>query len=172
MNGILDWSFTPSGLNYGDLLEAYGVGVGLYLALAIIQAVAGFRLSILTRRLDTLRRAVAAQRFAAQYDDVRSAAGKLANVEITLDSFFELVFRTVVTSFIMSIAGLCNAIVWKDSELWNWALWTILAFLLWLPVLIFILAAGFIRWKCGPVEREIKLISDRVQMRLIQQQLP
>lgn len=168
-SAILEWGVAPSGVSYGDLLEAFGVGVGLYLALAIIQAVAGFRISILTRRLESLRRAVLARKMSGEYGNLRNLAGKLANVEIQLDGFFDTLFRAIVLAFSIAIASFTYALVWQDAVLKNWALWMILAFLLWFPLFVFFGSAAFIRRRCSPIEREIKNLSSRVQTKLFQQ---
>lgn len=168
ISAILEWVGAPSGVSYGALLEAFGVGVGLYLALAIIQAVAGFRISILTRRLESLRKAVLARKMSGEYGNLRNLAGNLANVEIQLDGFFDTLFKAIVVAFSIAIASFTNALVWQEAILRNWALWLSLAFLLWFPLIIFFGAAAYIRKRCSPIEREIKNLSSRVQAKLFQ----
>lgn len=172
MNAFLEWAQAPSGITYGNLLEAFGVGVGLYLALAIIQAVAGFRISILTRRIDTLRKAVVARKLSGEYDNVRAVSGRMANVEIQLDGFFNILFKAVVSAFSLAIALFTNALISQNAVLWNWSLWCNLVFLLWLPLAIFFLSAIYIRSKCGPVGVDIDSLSDRVQAKLFDQLKP
>lgn len=170
ITAILEWGAAPSGVSYGALLEAFGVGVGLYLALAIIQAVAGFRISILTRRLESLRKAVLARKMQGEYGPLRSLAGRLANVEIQLDGFFDTLFKAIVVAFSVAIGSFTNALIWQEAILWNWALYLSLAFLLWCPLVIFFASAAYIRTRCSPIEGEIKKLSSRVQTKLFQLQ--
>ncbi|UOR15091.1 hypothetical protein [Qipengyuania aquimaris] len=160
---FLSWAITLSGVSFSDLLEGYGVGIGLYLALAIIQAVAGFRLSVLARRLESSRKAIVARKLQGEYSSVRRISGNLANVELQLDTFFDALFKLIVALFILSLIMFAYALTHQSIVLYNWALWLILAYLLLAPLLIFYFSSRYIRKKCEPLTTDLNDLAARVQ---------
>lgn len=165
---FLAWASAPSGITCGDLLEAFGVGVGLYLALAIIQAVAGFRFAILRRRLDTLRRAITSRKMAGEYQNIRSINGNLSNLEIQFESFFDIVFKMVVVAFAIGLLIFHVALVNQSSVMFNLTVWVSIFYFLWLPFFIFLGSASVISRKSAAVEQSMLRLSQRVQARLIE----
>lgn len=161
-NIILEWSQTSSGVKYGDLLEAYGVSIGLYLALGIIQAIAGFRLGRIRRRIDTLAQAVNSRKMSGQYDEIRKVSGNLSNIELKLDSFFNILFLICLFMLFVAMSMFSVAILNQEYILFRWSLYSILLYLDWLPFLIFICSSAYIAMRCRPLELEVRAISERV----------
>jgi hypothetical protein len=79
-------------LTFGKLANVQTVGIGLYLALAVIQAVSSGGVTGLRRRATTLQTAVQAAKLIAEYSAMRQLQTEVSRLEIG----FQAINRTVL----------------------------------------------------------------------------
>lgn len=106
------WQQAISDLKFQDLSDVQTVGIGLYLALAVIQALSATGLSGLRRRIETLRNAVTANKVTSMYTQMHSLRANASRLEIGLHSFNRtLLFMGDDRSCLEDCAGVHNEIV-------------------------------------------------------------
>lgn len=148
------WSAMAS-LTFAQLANVQTVGIGLYLALAVIQAVSASGISGLRRRLATLQMSVSSSKLRSEFSNMASLHADIGALEIRFHSFNRAILCFVMVLFVASVAYFAYATIWQ--------LWTagivgtifIIAFYLVVPVLTFALASIWIGIKCRTAAKEI-----------------
>jgi hypothetical protein len=164
---IWPWEATETGLTFAQLANVQTVGVGLYLALAVIQAVSTTGVAGLSRRLATLKNAVTTKRMSAEIDSVRRLSGEVSGLEIGFHSLNRHLLGLVFGLFAISIAYFAYCTVHQNYDAGQDGLWFIFAFYLALPVLIFLISTGIIWMRCRSVAVRVDELEKRVKRALL-----
>lgn len=145
-----------SNITFQQLANVQTVGIGLYLALALIQAISATGIIGLRRRANTLRAAVLDTKLASQFTNTRRLLGEIGKLEIGFHSLNRTIMCTVFALFAVGVIYFAYCTVrhdWKSGA--DGALF-ILFFYLALPIIIFGTAAGVIAIKCKGVAEKIR----------------
>lgn len=150
----------------GDLSSIASVGVGLFLALAVVQVIGSGGVAKLRRKAVHLREVVATNRLQAQRSSVAKVDAELLRLELSLET---LSGHLLVVSFVLVIASLVGLIVislapnTSIGDVWIAAL---VSFYLGLPIGIFSLASLVIRRKCASARKSVADCETEVLRRL------
>jgi hypothetical protein len=90
-------------LTFGKLANIQTVGIGLYLALAVIQAVSAGGVMGLRRRATALQTAVHAVKLNTEYATMRQLQADVSRLEISFQAFNRTILRLSITLFALSI---------------------------------------------------------------------
>ena len=142
-------------LTFQQLANVQTVGIGLYLALAIIQAISATGILGLRRRATTLRTAVVDTKLRSEFANTRRLLGEISKLEIGFHSLNRTIMWLVSALFVGSVIYFSYCTVNQDRVAGFCGTLFILAYYLALPVAIFAGAATFIARKCKEVSRMI-----------------
>ncbi|WP_156340483.1 hypothetical protein [Sphingomonas sp. Leaf17] len=143
------------------------VGVGLYLALAVIQAVSVTGVSGLSRRVNTLLGAVTAKDMRIEIANVRSLSGEVSGLEIGFHDFNRRLLPILFALFAVSIAYFGYCTVWQNLPARQDGMWFIFGFYLVLPTAIFAACSAIIWWQCRKVAKRVKDAETRIRRTLV-----
>lgn len=164
---LFPWEFAKAGLTFGQLANVQTVGIGLYLALAVIQAVSTTGIAGLSRRLATLRNAVTTRRMRTEIDNVRRLSGEVSGLEIGFHDINRRLLRIASFLFVISIMYFAYCAVWQAFDAGRDGTWFIFIYYLGLPIGIFV-GSTIVIWKrCRDVARRIKDAENRIRRALV-----
>lgn len=143
-------------LLFSQLANVQTVGIGLYLALAVIQAITDGGVAGLRRRATTLDSAISAARKTALRSESSSIITDVGGLEMGFQRANRTILVAVLGLFIISVVYFAYCTIWQD--------WTanvsgslfILAFYLVLPILIFIGAGKYVQNRCSAIDERIR----------------
>lgn len=161
------WIATTAGLKFGQLANVQTVGMGLYLALAVIQAVSTTGVAGLARRLATLRNAVTTNRMRTEIENVRRLSGEVSGLEIGFHALNGRLLGVVFALFTISLSYFAYCTVWQDVNAGRDGTWFIFGFYLVLPLAIFILSGAVIWKRCRDVAKRVKQAEIRIRRSLV-----
>jgi len=161
------WLETTAGLTFGKLANIQTVGIGLYLALAVIQAVSTTGVAGLARRLATLRNAVTTRRMRTEIDNVRRLSGEVSGLEIGFHDLNRRILCFVFALFLFGVSYFAYCTFWQDLEAGRDGTWFIFGFYLALPLAIFLVSASVIWKRCRDVAKRVKEAETRIQHALV-----
>jgi len=164
---IFPWEVGKAELTFGQLANVQTVGIGLYLALAVIQAVSITGVAGLARRLTTLRNAVTMNRMRAEIDNVRRLGGEVSGLEIGFHDLNRRLLGLVFFLFVISVFYFAYCTVNQNSDAGMDGLWFIFVFYLLLPVLIFFVVTGLIWGRCRSVTKKVDEAEKRIRRALL-----
>lgn len=164
---IWPWEATKTELTFAQLANVQTVGVGLYLALAVIQAVSTTGVAGLSRRLATLKNAVTTKRMRAEIDNVRRLSGEVSGLNIGFHALNRHLLGLVFVLFAISIAYFAYCTVNQNCDAGEDGLWFIFTFYLVLPVVIFLISTGIIWKRCRSVAVRVDEVEKRVKRALL-----
>ncbi len=132
----------------GDLSSVSEVGVGLFLALAVVQVVGSGGVARLRRKAANLREAVYANRLNKQRSSIAEVDAELLRLELSLEMLSGHLFTLSFVLIIVALVGL--GVVSLASGVQLSCVWIaiILGYYLGLPLAIFLVASLVIRRKC------------------------
>lgn len=161
------WNATTTGLTFAQLANVQTVGIGLYLALAVIQAVSASGVAGLSRRVATLKGVVGANLMRAEARNVRTLAGQVSGLEIGFHKFNRVLLWIVFSLFAFSVGYFAYCTAWQDHQALQDATWFVFGFYLVLPILIFIACSTIIWWRCREVANRITEAEKRIQRTIL-----
>jgi hypothetical protein len=138
------------------------LGIGLYLALGIVQALSAGGMSSIRRRADALDRTIRKAKLLAEYSSVRTLQLDIGRIEIGFESLHRSILLLVTLLF---IAGLCPFVVaalHPDAEVPPFGPLAVTIFYIALPCLIYIASSLIISKRCKEISTNIKLMEQRV----------
>ena len=124
-------------LTFGKLANVQTVGIGLYLALVVIQAVSAGGLDGLKRRVTTLKTAVYAARLRNEYAKIRHIQSEVTRLEIRLQAINKTALCVISALFAISVIYFGACTIWQDLYPTTFCVISIFTFYLALPMLIF-----------------------------------
>jgi len=161
------WQTTTNGLTFAQLANVQTVGIGLYLALAVIQAVSATGVAGLSRRVNTLLGAVTAKDMRVEISNVRSLSGEVSGLEIGFHDFNRRLLPILFVLFTISICYFAYCTIWQNLMAMMDGTWFIFAFYLILPTTIFVVCSAIIWWQCRKVAKRVKDAETRIRRALV-----
>jgi len=164
---LFPWEFAKAGLTFGQLANVQTVGIGLYLALAVIQAVSTTGVAGLSRRLATLRNAVTARRMSTEIDNVRRLSGEVSGLEIGFHDLNRRLLRVVSGLFTISVVYFAYCTVWQNLDAGRDGTLFIFVYYLALPLGIFVGGTVVVWKRCRDVAGRVKDAENRIRRALV-----
>ena len=150
----------------GDLSSVASVGVGLFLALAVVQVVGSGGVAKLRRKAVYLREVVSANRLDAQRSSIANVDAELLRLELSLETLSRHLFSASFVLVIVSLLGLAAMTLAPAVALGCSLFVAFLSYYLGLPVGIFLVASLVIRRKCATVRKSVSDCETEVLDRL------
>jgi hypothetical protein len=149
-------------LTFAKLANVQTVGIGLYLALGVIQAVSAGGVAGLERRSNAIQRAVSAAKLVSLYHATRDIRFELARLENSFHGFNRTLLS--LSAMLFAISTIYFAYCTINQELFAGldATVFIIIFYLILPFLIFIISTAVILLRCRTVATQITGVEDEV----------
>ncbi|WP_068108971.1 hypothetical protein [Tropicimonas marinistellae] len=161
----------PHTIELREFSSVQSVGIGLFLGLAVLQIITVGGLSSLYRKTDRLRDAVESNNLNGQRQRVRRIRNQLVTLEQSVQSFGATVFGAVLVLVAIAVAGLGYSTLNLNVPVSCYYGYGILVYNLGLPVVIFLLVAGFVRKMSKSVRNDLATF-ERELVALIAAQSP
>jgi membrane protein required for beta-lactamase induction len=146
-----------SSLTLSSLSSAQEVGVGLFLALAILQVIGSGGIADLNRRTQTLLTAINTNNLHGIRTQAKRISTDLAQLDLALQGFSKTIFWFALILLLICLAIIATTAVHPEISLTRSQTFGLLSFLLLLPVITFTISAAWIRYKCSTVRKAIKI---------------
>lgn len=150
------WWIKLGSLTFAQLANVQTVGIGLYLALAVIQAVTGGGVAGLRRRATTLEAGIVSTKRVSQRQEAASVVADVSSLEMSFQKVNRTLLYNVVALFTTSVLYFGYCTVWQESPAELEGAIFVLSFYLLLPIVIFAGAGLYVRGRCSEVEGRIK----------------
>lgn len=150
------WLVKLNSLTFAQLANVQTVGIGLYLALAVIQAVTEGGIAGLRRRAITLEAGIISVKNQNQRHEAASIIGDIGSLEMSFQKINRTILYAVITLFTVSILYFAYCTVWQDNNAMLDGAIFILLFYLIFPVIIFAATALHVKYRCTAVDSRIK----------------
>ena len=150
----------------GDLSSISEVGLGLFLALAIVQVVGSGGVSRLRRKAGHLRDVVRTNRLGTERASTARVDADLLRLELSLEKLSSVFFGISLCFIASATFGIAVVTLAPTIELGCLGLCLFLGFYLILPLGSFVVASGVIRRKCRTVRDQLLAVEDRVISKL------
>jgi hypothetical protein len=143
-------------LTFAKMANVQTVGIGLYLALAVIQALSAGGVAGLRRRITALQAAVQAAKLTSEYAAIRQLQAEVSRLEISFQALNRTILWVVAGLAVSSIVYFGGCTIWQDSGASVTEVILIFAFYLVLPILIFGGSGALIRNRCKSAVLRVK----------------
>jgi hypothetical protein len=167
LSNLSEWLNADVSLTFSQLANVQTVGIGLYLALAVIQAVSTTGIAGLARRVSTMRAAILGARMSAELMNIRRLSGEVSGLEIQFHDLNRRLLIVASALFLGSVCYFAYCTVWQSSNALRSELWFIIFYYLALPILIFCGWAARIWRRCRSVAKKVDETEKRVQATLL-----
>lgn len=165
---LLSFQWVKSDVNFEQLANIQTVGIGLYLALAFIQAISTTGVSGLSRRIVTLRQGVSSARLGStEMSNVRSLSGEVTGLEIGFHDMNRRFLWMVFILFSFSVGYFAYCTAWQGIDAGQDGVWFIYTYYLALPVLIFLGSSLLIAFRCRKVAKKVHMAEKRIRSALL-----
>lgn len=154
-----------SAMTFAKLANVQTVGIGLYLALGVIQAVSAGGVAGLERRSNAVQKAVAAAKLASLYPSLRDIRFELSRLENGFHGLNRTLLMISAALFIISTGYFAYCTLFQDYLAGFLGTSFIIGFYLALPIVIFVLSSIAISRRCRDVADRIKTVEDAVFVR-------
>ena len=132
-----------------------GVGVGLYLALAVIQVVGAGGMTRLRRKAGLLREVVITNRLDRLRAEVSKIDAELLRLELRLEGLSNKFFKVAFFFLVLSIAGVGVGAFAPDLLLGCYGSAALVFFYLILPIIMFLVGSGKVSSMCKQIQDDI-----------------
>lgn len=143
-------------LTFAKMANVQTVGIGLYLALAVIQAVSAGGVSGLRRRVSALEAAVRAAKMTSEYVAMRQLQAEVSRLEISFQALNRTILWGVAALAVVSIGYFAGCTIWQDSSASFAEVIFIFGYYLILPLVIFAACGSIISRRCKNAVGRIK----------------
>lgn len=162
------WEGIKAGLTFGQLANVQTVGIGLYLALAVIQAVSTTGVARLSRRVTTLRNGVSSARLGAvEAGNMRRLSGEVSGLEIGFHDLSRRLLTMVFALFSISVGYFAYCTIWQHIDAGVDGVWFIFLFYLAVPILTFLGLSLLIACRCRAVAKQVAEAERRIRAALL-----
>lgn len=151
-----------SAMTFGDLVDLQTVGLGMYLALVIIQAVSTGGLATLRRRVQALEAAARANRLRSEFASVRSLYGHISRLEIGIDAFQRRTLRTTTALFTLALGYFAFCVLNAKRTVGSIEVAVVLALYIALPMAIYLGSVFVLLRRSKPARDEIAEVQKRI----------
>jgi hypothetical protein len=138
------------------------VGIGLFLALAVVQVVGSGGIAKLRRKSQLLREMVSCNRIDQERGSVAAVDAELLRLEMRLETLSGWLFMVSFVSILLVLGGLVAVTLWPTATLNCFWIAAFLTFHLVVPIIIFGIASIIVRRRCAAVKGLIEQCQDRV----------
>lgn len=142
-------------LTFAQLANVQTVGIGLYLALAVIQAVTDGGVAALRRRAITLDAAIVSAKKQLLRDEASSILTGVGGLEMGFQRVNRTVLYAVLVLFTVSVAVFAYCTIWQDEKVGATGSLAIMGFYLVLPVAIFVIIGLYVKCRCAVIDGRI-----------------
>lgn len=150
------WWANLNSLTFAQLANVQTVGIGLYLALAVIQAVTGGGIAGLRRRASTLEAGIVSAKKVSLRQEAASVLADVSSLEMSFQKVNGTTLYGVLALFTISVIYFAYCTVWQNSRAESDGVLFILVYYLILPIIIFIGAGLYVKRRCSEVDSRIK----------------
>lgn len=150
-----------------DLVDIMGLGIGLYLALGVVQAVSSGGVSNLRRRADSLQRTVGAAKMAAEFQSTRTLQLEVGRLEISFESLNRSVVQWATVLFFVALAPYLYASLQGDIQINFYAILATIAYYIVLPTSIYTSTSLIISKRCANANAKLKAAETRIKNSLL-----
>lgn len=162
------WVAASAGLTFSQLANVQTVGLGLYLALAVIQAISTTGIAGLSRRVATLRTAVTSARLGSiETANVRRLSGDVSRLEIIFHVLNRRLLAVVFCLFLVGVAYFAYCTIWQNLDAGQDGVWFVFLFYLALPILILVASTIIIARRCHTVAKRVGEAEKRIRAALL-----
>jgi hypothetical protein len=142
-------------LTFAKLANVQTVGIGLYLALGVIQAVSSGGVAGLRRRANALQNAVNTAKLTSQFHTMHDLQADVSRLEIGFSGLNRTILKAVAILFFASIAyfGYCTMVQDYLANLTGTLF--VFGYYLLSPIVIFLLSAILIAKRCEDVKTRV-----------------
>lgn len=152
----------------GDLSSVSEVGAGLFLGLALVQAIGSGGVTRLRRKASHLRATVTANRLKGQAASVRRIEADLLQLEMSLETLSRGLLVLCFALLAVALAGLGVVSLQADMAISCAAVAGILFYYLALPMIIFMIVAYRIHCKCAEPMKRISQVEKDILQKLLE----
>ena len=163
---IICWC-NQSSTELGSLSSVSEVGIGLFLALAVVQVVGSGEIGKLRRKSQLLRELVSANRLDGQRSSVAALDASLLQLELRLEKLSGKLFATSLFAIVVCIVGLVLVSLFPNLKIDCHLLGGFMLFHLVLPLLLFGGASLVIKRRCIDVRTKYESVHAEVFDRLM-----
>lgn len=149
------------GLSFAQLANVQTVGIGLYLALGVIQAVSSGGVAALRRRATTLQTAVHATRTRTEFPMMHQLQSEVSGLEIGFQSLNRTILWAVGCLFTISVFYFSYCTIYQDLKAGLSGTLFVVGFYLVLPIVIFAVSAFMIGRRCYEIEEKVRAAEKR-----------
>ncbi|MBD8619741.1 hypothetical protein IFT67_12495 [Sphingomonas sp. CFBP 13728] len=143
-------------LSFAQLANVQTVGIGLYLALAVIQVVTEGGVAGLWRRTATVEAAIVATKKVDLRQDASGILADIGGLEMGFQKVNGTVLYSVVALFVISVIYFSYCTVWQELPAEVAGTLFILGFYLVLPISIFVVASLYVKSRCSEIDGRIR----------------
>lgn len=161
MIDLTSWLAAMAKLKFSELANVQTVGLGLYLALAVIQALSTTGVAGLRRRVNTLRIAVIGAKMRSEFTNMHRLQADVSRLEISFHSLNRFLLCVTTVLFVVALSYFAYCTVWQASPALLSGTLFVISFYLVLPMLIFGVFSLVIRNRCREVASKIGEAEDR-----------
>lgn len=152
-------------LTFANLANVQTVGIGLYLALGIVQAVSSGGVAGLERRSNALQRAVSASKMSSLYAVLRDVRFELSRLENSLHGLNRTLLFISAGLFLAGTAYFAYCTIFQEYLSGVCGTIFIMFFYLALPIMIFFGSSIVISGRCKAVAKQITEVEKDVFVR-------
>lgn len=166
LGSIICWC-NHSSTEIGSLSSVSEVGIGLFLALAVVQVVGSGGIAKLRRKTQLLRELVSTNRLDGERGKVAALDAALLQLELRLERLSGWLFGISIIAVVLCLVGLVVVSLMPLAELNCLEMVGFMAFHLLLPLVIFWRASAIIRRRCEDVRVKFEDAQSVVLERLL-----
>jgi hypothetical protein len=156
-----------STLTFGQLANVHTLGIGLYLALVVVQAMSATGITALRRRVTALQSSVNSGKLSGEMTNMHKLLGEVHRLEIKFHKFNATLLWVATGFFMVALVYFIYATVVQASKAPVSAVVFSFGFYLILPVLIFLGSTWVISNRCAAVSSDVGDAEKRVLKALL-----
>jgi len=154
-------------ISFADLSDMQTVGIGLYLALAVIQVVTDTGVAGLRRRASALKEAVNGSNLRGEFTNMHTIGQDIERLEIGFRTFSRLLFIGTLLLFVVALFYFAYCTIYSELTAGlDGTTFTIVYYLV-LPLVIFALSSLYVSHKCREVRQEIEKAEKRYHRKVL-----
>ena len=165
MGSIICWC-NHTATELGDLSSVSEVGVGLFLALTVVQFIGSGGMAKLRRKAQSISAIVTKNNMTSERESVGRMNGELLRLELGLESLSSSFFYVSFGFVIVALIGLAVISLAATVTVNCYVIAGILTYYLALPVVAFVIASRVINRRCDGARRLLSEVEDRVLSKL------
>lgn len=161
------WRSTTSHISFAQLANVQTVGIGLYLALVVIQAVSASGIANLRRRATAIQSVVNGCRLTAEAGNMHRLQSDVHRLEIGFQALNRALLLGASGLFVIAIAYFVYCTIWQTEDAGIDGVLFVVGYYLVLPMAVFGGSTWLIGRRCQGVRTDIAQAEKRVTMALM-----